>query len=58
MEILVVATITLILVTLGFCKVAAKGNIYCPNCESESHKAENCGETIIRTCNACGEKWS
>jgi hypothetical protein len=49
---------------IGFCKAAAKGNIYCPACGSEDHKVvinyrENGAKHshITSICKACGKKW-
>ena len=48
----------LVIFLMGLCKASAKGNIYCPRCESEDNKiADIRGNRVTRVCNACGHKW-
>jgi hypothetical protein len=53
---LVIAVLGIFL--MGLCKASAKGNIYCPSCESEDNiSADIRGNRITRVCNTCGHKW-
>ncbi|MCX6760104.1 MAG: hypothetical protein NTW46_02060 [Candidatus Nealsonbacteria bacterium] len=55
-EVLAIAAVLIFI--LGLCKIAAKGNIYCPSCKSEKvMTVEFRGNQIIYACRACGNKW-
>jgi len=54
----VITIVAIIVVILGLCKAAAKGNIYCPNCGSEDYRITNLGgKTINHACNTCRHSW-